>query len=515
MNYSARCTIYILLIILCAKFSVTAQSKPTLHFTVSIPDTGKTIHVQLDAQGWPMDTVELKLPNWMPGYYQIMNYSKSVENFNATNNAGKKLSVAHTNDNTWRVATRKKPFKITYDIKTQRKFVANNYVDSAHAYILPVGSFVYVSGHLDTPVTVQVINKWKNVATGLEPIAGKSNMFSAPDFDILYDCPILLGDLKEFPSFQVNGIQHRFLAYAPGDFNEVLLMNNLQKIVQSAVSIIGDIPYKQYTFIGIGPGQGGIEHLNNTTVSFSGNALSTPSGMNRILNFLSHEYFHHYNVKRIRPLELGPFDYDNGNRTNLLWVSEGLSVYYEYLIVKRAGLSDEQTLLSNFERNITAFENGPGRLHQSLTQASYETWSTGPFGTQGKDANKSISYYDKGPIVGLMLDFAIRHETHNQHSLDDVMRSLYYTYYKKLQRGFTDAEFQNACETIAGKSLKEFFDYVYTATPLDYDKYLGYAGLKLEASPNGDNKQKFAIKRVQEPSELSRQILESWMHVAE
>ncbi len=212
---------------------------------------------------------------------------------------------------------------------------------------------------------------------------------------------------------------------------------NLKKIVESAFAIMGDIPYKQYTFIAIGPGRGGIEHLNNTTFGFSGNDLHKPEAMNRMMNFLAHEYFHHYNVKRIRPFELGPFDYDQGSKTNLLWVSEGLSVYYEYMVVRRAGLADEQTLYADFEKNININENNPGRLYQSLAQASYKTWSDGPFGTQGEEKDKSISYYDKGPIVGLLLDFTIRHVTQNKESLDDVMRLLYWKYYKELKRGFT------------------------------------------------------------------------------
>ena len=502
-------------IVVIAWFSATAQpGKPALHFTVSIPNPEKkAFHVQLDGKGWAQDTMEFRLPKWMPGYYQIMDYAKSLENFAATDQSGKSLVSMRADSNTWRIVVGKqKSFRISYDIKTQRKFVANNYVDSAHAYILPVGAFLYVPGHLNMPVTVQVINKWRNIATGLEPVQGKKDLLSAPDFDVLYDCPILLGDLEEFPSFRVNGIEHRFIAYNPGNFNKTLLMENLKKVVEAAVAIIGDIPYKQYTFIGIGPGQGGIEHLNNTTVSFNGNGLNTPEAMNRILNFLAHEYFHHYNVKRIRPVELGPFDYNKQNKTNLLWVSEGFSVYYEYLVVKKGGLSDERTLLSNFERNINAFENGPGKSHQSLAQASYETWNTGPFGRQGKDADRSISYYDKGPIVGLMLDFAIRHETNNERSLDDVMRLLYWKYYKKLQRGFTDAEFQSACEEVAGTSLKNFFDYVYTAVPLDYDRYLGYAGLKLEVTAGAkEGEKKHVIKRVEGASELSQRILDSWL----
>lgn len=492
----------------------TTCAQSTLHFTVSIPNPeNKELNVRLEGQGWGTDTIEFKLPRWMPGYYQIIDYAKSLEDFTAKDKGGRELVVEHPNSNTWRVvAGKKKPFRISYTIKTQRKFVANNYVDSAHAYIAPTGTFIYIPGQLNTPVTVQVINKWEDIATGLDPVPGKKNFFLAPDVDILYDCPILLGDLEEFPSFRVNGIEHRFIAYNPGVFNKKLLMDNLEKIVKASVAIIGDIPYNQYTFIGIGPGQGGIEHLNNSTVSFTGNTLNTTEGMNRILNFLAHEYFHHYNVKRIRPLELGPFDYDKENKTNLLWVSEGLSVYYEYLVVKRAGLSDERTLLSNFERNINAFENSPGRSHQSLAQASYETWTTGPFGRQGKDASRSISYYDKGPIVGLLLDFAIRHETANRHSLDDVMRLLYWKYYKELGRGFTDAEFQDACERVAGASMKNFFGFVYTTVPLDYEKYLGYAGLKLDTLPGAkENDRKFVISRVQNPSGLSNEILESWM----
>jgi predicted metalloprotease with PDZ domain len=290
-------------------------------------------------------------------------------------------------------------------------------------------------------------------------------------------------------------------------------MDNLKKVVYAATQIIGDIPYNQYTFIGIGPGQGGIEHLNNTTVSFNGTRLNSSEGaLNTMMSFLAHEYFHHYNVKRIRPFELGPFDYDKENKTNLLWVSEGLSVYYEYLIIKRGGIITEQMLYKNFESSINAFENNPGRSYQSLTQASYETWSDGPFGKQGEDANKSISYYDKGPAVGLILDLAIRNATKNVKSLDDVMRLLYWQYYKKLQRGFTDAEFQQACESVAGISLNHEFEYVYTTKELDYNTYLAYAGLKaVIITDAASGKRKFSIQPLEKTDAMQNSILQSWL----
>jgi predicted metalloprotease with PDZ domain len=491
------------------------KAKPVLKYSVSMPRHSlHYFHVKLVCDGWGSDTLVLKMPQWMPGYYQIMNYADAVENFSVQNAAGEKIDVNKIDNHTRQIVFNKRAqLVISYDVKTDKQFVANSFVDSSHGYIIPAGVFFYIEGHLDIPVTIHVLmpESWNKMATGLKPVAGKANEFVAPDFDILYDCPILMGNLEELPSFKVNGIEHRFIGYRLGDFDRLLFMSNLKKMVEAAVAIIGDIPYKQYTFIGIGPGRGGIEHLNNTTVGFDGKDLNTAGGFNRMMSFLAHEYFHNYNVKRIRPVELGPFDYEKENRTNLLWVSEGLSVYYEYMIIKRAGLINEQMLLSDFEKSINAFENNPGRLYQSLVQASYETWSDGPFGKQGEDAKKSISYYDKGPAVGLLLDFAIHHATQNKKSLDDVMRLLYWQYYKKLQRGFTDAEFQQACETVAGISLSPLFEYVYTTKELDYNKYLAYAGLTTHTENNG---QKIFIKRMENPDALQSAILESWLNGA-
>jgi predicted metalloprotease with PDZ domain len=235
--------------------------------------------------------------------------------------------------------------------------------------------------------------------------------------------------------------------------------------------------------------------------------------MDRMLSFLAHEYFHHYNVKRIRPLELGPFDYDKGNRTNLLWVSEGFTVYYESHILKRAGLIDALTFVSHFEAELNTLENDPGRLHQSLSQASYSTWEEGPFGGRGSGPAKAISVYNKGAVVALLLDLEIRHATKNRKSLDDVMRTLYRTYYKEEQRGFTDAEFQNICEQIAGRSLTDLFEYVYTTKEIDYAAYLSHAGLGVDKQVNGanGNPQILKIKHLSDPDSLQSEILSSWL----
>lgn len=499
---------------------IRAQSQPQLHYTVSMPQAAKgKFHISLDAAGFNQDSVVLKMPNWMPGYYQLMSYANTVDSFFAQSINGSPLTVRKTNHNTWVILNKKKsPFRVTYQIQTKRKFVANSFIDNAHAYIVPANHFMYVASMLQLPVQVKINSadqpRFKKIATGLEMVKGKTNVFTAPNFDILYDCPILVGDLHELPAFKVRGIPHRFIGYNMGSFDEVLFMNTLQKAIEQGVNIIDHIPFKEYTFIGIGPGRGGIEHLNNTTVSFSGNELKTPADINRIMNFLSHEYFHHYNVKRIRPLELGPFDYDKGSKTTQLWISEGLSVYFEYLMVKRAKIVDRTMFLNNLANNITAHENNPGKAHQSLLQASYNTWADGPFGTSGADKNKAISYYDKGPIVGMLLDLAIRNASNNQFSLDHVMRVMYKTYYQQLQRGFTDAEFQAACEQMAGKSLATEFEYISTTKELDYQKYLGYAGLTLtsiEVEKGGQKKLQYKIGVLPSLSPDQLAILNSWL----
>lgn len=488
------------------------QSALQIHYIVSFDSAASnSLHVEMMISGVKPGKLTCKMPQWMPGYYQIMNYANAVSGVQIKDENKKHIDFKNASSNSWTFTnTNSKKIIISYNIKATKKFVANSYVDTSRAYLIPCATFLYLDNQLEISPTVQIIpsKNWSNIATGLNVISATTHTYRASNYDILFDSPILIGNLEELQSFSINGIKHRFIGYNLGNFNKEKFIKDLSKVVKSGIDIIGDIPYSEYTFIGIGPGRGGIEHLNNTTVSFDGKGLETEGGLNKTMSFLAHEFFHNYNVKRIRPYELGPFNYDKGSKTNLLWVSEGLSVYYEYLMVKRSGVMSEKALLKSFEGNITAFENGPGKNHQSLTQSSYFTWQDGPFGTAGPEKNKSISYYEKGPIVGLFLDFYIRHKTNNQKGLDDVMRLVYKEYYQTKKRGFTDAEFQMACEIIAGASLNDVFEYVYTAKPLDYTTFLGYGGLSLKRL---DDK-KYSLEPLQIMDKLQTEIYHSWLH---
>lgn len=476
----------VILIYFCfISLTINAQkSKVSLAFEVSMNNPASHLyHVVLNGKGFKNGGVQLNMPAWTTGYYQLMNYANNVENFQAFSLDGRPLQWAKSGANTWVISKGKYiDFKVTYDVKATRNFVAGNYLDEERGYISPAGVFMYPEGMIKNEVTVSVdkYKHWSKVATGLPKVKGKENTYYAKDYDILYDSPILIGNLESFPSFTVKGIPHYFEAYKAGKFDRQQFMTDLQKIVSTASGIIGDIPYTDYTFIGIGPGGGGIEHLNSTSIAFSGDELNNREGRIRTYNFLAHEYFHHYNVKRIRPIELGPFDYDKGSRTKMLWLSEGLTVYYEYLILKRAGLMTTDEVLKTFQENIKAYESKPGRQFQTPADASWKTWDEGPFGRTGDEVNKTISPYDKGALLGMLLDFKIRQATNNEKSLDDLMRLLYNKYYKQKGRGFTEEEFRTEAEKLAKTSLQDFFDYIYTLKTVDYPTYLNYAGLKID-----------------------------------
>lgn len=491
--------------------NLAAQTSISFLISVLKPETQK-VQIELKLQGFQEDTLVLKLPQWMPGYYQMMNYAENVEHLNCSATDNKEIQIIQPETNKWQIISNKnKEIIVKYTVNATRNFVANCYVDSSHAYLVTTGCLLYPENYINHPVSVKIQKdeRWKNIATGLEPDPKNSDLLTAADFDILYDCPILIGNLESLSDFEVNGIPHHFIGYKIGNFDKILFITHLQKIVQAAVSIFDDVPYNRYTFIGIGPGRGGIEHLNNTTISFNGDNLKTDNDMTPVLSFIGHEYFHNFNVKRIRPFELGPFDYDRENRTYQLWVSEGLSVYYQNVLMRRAGLTSEDWLLKTFESQITALENNPGRKFQSLAQSSYSTWEDGPFGNREK--GKTISYYEKGPVVGLIFDLAIRHSTKNKKSLDDVMKYVYELYYKKLQRGFTDAEFRQACELIAGVPLTEEFEYVYTSREIDYSKYLGFAGIRIEKSTKDDDKTFISLSRIENPDALQKAIQQFWL----
>ena len=466
-----------------------AQSRaaaPVLSITVSMErPTTHYYHVVFRADGLKGEAHDFKMPAWTPGYYRIMDYAKNVKDFKAEDGAGRPLAWEKTAKNTWRVRSGKAAsIVVSYDVYAITRFCADSYLGEDGGFITPAGLFMHVAGRLKDPVAVKVLPypDWKSVSTGLDPIAGQPNTFTAPDFDTLYDCPILIGN-QEILTFEAAGLPHTVAAYDLGSADRAKFTADLKKIVEAAAALMGEFPYRHYTFLIIGPGGGGLEHRNSTAVTLNPASLTNPQAYKGWLSFIAHEYFHLFNVKAIRPIALGPFDYDRENYTNMLWVSEGFTVYYEYILLDRAGLMTRDEVLERLGSTIAHYENAPGRRHQPATASSFDTW-TGFFGRSEHAANTTISYYDIGAGLGLLLDLKIREASKGRSSLDDVMRTLYRTFYKEKKRGFTDLEFREVCERAAGVPLDEIFD-VYAATVKDWDyaKYLGCAGLAIDLEP--------------------------------
>ncbi|HWC98877.1 MAG TPA: PDZ domain-containing protein [Candidatus Sulfopaludibacter sp.] len=453
-------------------------------FTVTMPQPASHIyHVMFRCDGLKGELQDFKMPQWSPGYYGIGDYARNVSNFRAEDASGHALAWEKVTKNTWRVVAENAPvIVLNYDVFGNTAFAANTYLGEDRGYISPSGMFVHLAGQLQHPVTVTIRlpANWKQLSTGLEAVKGLAGTFDAPDFDVLYDCPILIGNQEHF-EFEVKGVPHHVaIENVAADVDRPKMVADLKTMVTAATQLMGDVPYKHYTFLMMGRGGGGIEHANSSSNQFNGTTLSTPAGYLRWLSFICHEYFHNFNVKRIRPLALGPFDYDQENLTNMLWVSEGLSVYYQDLLLVRAGLMTKEQYLAKMAVAIGTFENGDGRHYQSATESSQNTWNSGS-GVAG-DRNTTISYYNNGAMLGAMLDLQIREGSGNRKSLDDVMHGLYRKFYREKKRGFTDAEFRAECESAAGVSLAEIFEYAATTKEVNYAKYFALAGLQLDVT---------------------------------
>ena len=460
---------------------------PVLSITVSMErPTAHYDPVVIRAEGLKGETQDFKMPVWTPGYYRVMDYAKNVKDFKAEDGAGRPLAWEKTAKNAWRVRAGKAPaIVVSYDVYAFARFCADSYLGDDGGFITPAGVFMHVAGHLKDPVTLTVRPDpaWERVSTGLEEVPGRPFSFTAPDFDTLYDCPLLIGS-QEVLAFEAAGRPHTVAAYDLGSFDRAKFTGDLKKIVEAAAALMGDLPYRHYTFLIIGPGGGGLEHMNSTAVALDPASLSNARGYQGWLSFIAHEYFHLFNVKRIRPLALGPFDYDRENTTNMLWFSEGVTVYYEFILLNRAGLMTRGEVLERLGSTIAGYENAPGRRHQPATLSSFDTW-TGFFGRGEHAANTSISYYDIGCGLGLLLDLRIREASEGRSSLDDVMRTLYRTFDKEKKRGFSDREIREVCERAAGVPLDEIFDvYAATVREWDYAKYLSWAGLAVDLEPH-------------------------------
>ena len=462
--------------------SASAVYAAELRYTLSMPEP-HTHYFQVEAElsGVKKKYVDFTMPVWAPGSYLVREFAKNVESFRATDKSGKTLRSEKIDKNTWRVYTDKANLvRATYDVYAFEMSVRTSFLDASHGYVNGTSIFMYPEGYQNESGTLVVkpYTGWSKVSTGLKSTGNFTYTF--PNYDILADSPLEIGN-HEVYTFTAAGVPHEVAMYGEGNFDPKKLVQDMQKVVEESISIIGELPVDRYVFIvhNLQRGGGGLEHLNSTTLQTSRWNYGTESGYNGFMSLVAHEYFHLWNVKRLRPQPLGPFDYNQENYTSLLWVSEGITSYYDDLIVRRAGFTSPQRYLDIVAGSINSVENTPGNKIQTVAESSLDAWIK--YYRRNENSNNSeVSYYTKGGVLGHLLNMEIMKNTKGQKSLDDVMRYMYDRYYRKLNRGYTENEFKEGVEKIAGTKMDAFFrDYVNGTKTPDYNRFFEAAGLKL------------------------------------
>ncbi len=473
-----------------------AQTGGTVRYTVRFPDP-QTHYVSVDAilPTAGQAEVEVFMPVWSPGSYLVREYARNIEAISVSGPGGKPLGFSKSRKNRWRVETGGAPeIHFAYRVYCREMSVRTNWVEDSFALLNGAPTFVTLVGGLTQPhdVRLELPPQWKTTMTGLpEAPDGEPHHYLAPDYDTLVDSPILAGNPAVY-RFEVDGIPHFLVNEGEaGVWDGPRSAADTGKIVRQYREMWGALPYKKYVFLNLmTEAAGGLEHRNSVCMMTSRWATRTRRGYLGWLELAAHEYFHAWNIKRLRPVELGPFDYENENPTRSLWIAEGITDYYAPLTVRRAGLSSTQEYLGtdtppspgSLSATVATLQSTPGRLMQSAEQASYDAWIK-LYRPDENSLNTSISYYTKGAVVGWLLDSRIRRATGGKKSLDDLMRAAYEQF--SGDRGYTPDQFKTAAEKIAGEPLGDFFRRTVESTEeLDYTEALDWFGLRFK---NGTN----------------------------
>jgi predicted metalloprotease with PDZ domain len=478
-----RCSAYVFfaLCLVLPMSDTSAQSPEPIRYTLRFP-APHTHYLEVEA-AYPtggQSHVDLMMAVWTPGSYLVREYERHVEGVSATAADGRALAAVKPAKNRWRVETGgARSITVSYRVYGREMSVRTNWVEAGFAMLNGAPTFITLADRRPRPheVRVELPAAWQGSATALLPIAGQPHAYRAEDFDTLVDSPIVLGN-PVVRRFEVAGTAHHLVLEGdPSYFDADRAAADLQQIVEAGVAAMGRFEYPHYYFLNmVVEASGGLEH-KNSFLTMSNRFVTRNRGS--YINWLSlaaHEYFHNWNIKRLRPAELGPFDYETENYTRSLWVAEGVTDYYGALLVRRAGLTSTPEYLDMLSASIEAVQTRPGRRVQSAEMASFDAWIK-QYRPDENSANTSIDYYDKGATIAFLLDARIRKASGGARTLDDAMR-LAYTRYSGA-KGFTPDEFQKAISETAGADLSPWFAQVLTTTEeLDFTEALDWFGLR-------------------------------------
>ncbi|MBE9046114.1 M61 family metallopeptidase [Pleurocapsales cyanobacterium LEGE 10410] len=455
----------------------------TLYYRVAMSQPASHLfEVTLQIDNWRSTTLDLKMPVWTPGSYLVREYARHVQDFVAVDGE-QRLVSQKISKNHWQVATEgTSSIKVSYRIYANELTVRTNHLDATHGYFNGAALFFFVPGLERQPIRVEIIPPqadWQ-VTTTLPRIAGEANTFMAQDFDTLVDTPIEVGTQRVY-DFEVLNKPHALAIWGKGNVNPEQIIADTKKIIEVEAQMFDGLPYEQYLFLLhlSGSGYGGLEHKDCCTLNYPRFGFRDREKYERFMQLVAHEFFHLWNVKRIRPKVIETFNYEAESYTTSLWFCEGTTSYYDMLIPLRAGIYNRQTCLKNLSKDLSKYLNTIGRKVQPLGESSYDAWIK-LYRRDANSDNNQISYYLKGQFVSLLLDLLIRAKHHNKRSLDDVMRLMWERFGKK-EIGFSETQLRDLIAEVAETNLDEFFyRCIETTEELPLADYLEPFGLYLK-----------------------------------
>lgn len=420
--------------------------------------------------------IRLMMPVWTPGSYMVREYARQIENIQAFD-GDRPLKTVKTDKNHWIVSCENsQKVTVRYSLYGREMGVRTNWIETQFAFLTGAATFLVPEKALEQKCVVEFVPQpsWTHIATSLEASAASRWIRLAKNFHELVDSPVVLGDI-DIVAEEISGVPH-YLATIPYEgWDTKKAMSDASKIVKIEQEFWGEVPYKQYWFLNLlTETGGGLEHDNSTVLMASRWTQKQRAKYVDWLGLVSHEFFHTWNVRRLRPKALMAYDYNQEQYTEELWVAEGLTSYYDDLLVTRSGLSTPKEYLERVSKSIQTVQNSPGRQVQNLVDSSFDSWIK--FYRPDENAtNSRISYYVKGALVGMLLDARIRLSTADQHTLDDCMRLLWK---RHRETGYTNEDFSKIIEELAGKSVSDWLvNQLRSTDELDYQPFLDAYGL--------------------------------------
>jgi len=467
------------------------QPPVTLQYTTTVREgSWDNYLITIRVRHLAADEARFFLPRWAPGAYRLVPWHTAISEVAARTVDDSPLAVDHPAETEWVVETGgAEEFLFSYLVEARagnrngRLYLNNrHYLHSLGGLIDGPASWMYLEGAVDDRIIIdfELPVEWC-VATGLNRTPDPY-VFWAEDYDWLIDCPTMMGAESNLHRWRFSswGVPFEIAWDASGEeltFDVETFVESVRRVVDCQAAMFGGFPFEHFTFLYDNGGGGGLEHLRSTTIGAAQNRLLEDPEV--LWNITAHEFYHVWNVKRIRPKVLGPFDYQQPNRTQSLWVSEGMTETYTAFTGVRAGFMTPREYYNSFATSIALWMGNPAQPYAPPARMSWTTWDRNERNPHG-----FISYYTQGEVLGMALDLIIREATDNRRSLDDVMRILMNEHGGENleQPGFGTEEMLYICSDVAGYDLYDFFEQHVTGTvPPDWGLYLGYAGLEYSA----------------------------------